>query len=142
MLDVLTTYIQTSGFGQVTFGNLTMIVIGLVFIFLAVKKNFEPLLLVPIGFGMIVGNIPYLANQLSLGVHDGPVDPSYADKVYLPNYFLLRTEEGVYVRLSADVMFPADKNKLDRLPSGGLNIGCQNVKHECQSRFVRSFVPR
>jgi len=119
MFDVLTAYFQTSGFGQIAFGNAVMIAIGLLFIYLAVKKGFEPLLLVPIGFGMIVGNIPYLANQLSLGVHDGPVDPAYADRVYFPQQVLFRTENGIYVRLPASVMYPPDKNKLHRLPGGG-----------------------
>ncbi len=38
--------------------NLLMIAVGLVLITLAVRKNYEPLLLVPIGFGIIMGNIP------------------------------------------------------------------------------------
>ena len=118
MIDVLITYFQVSGFGQCTFGNATMILVGLLFIFLAVKKGFEPLLLVPIGFGMIVGNIPYLTNQLSLGVYDGPPDPSFLDKVYLPESVLLRTEDGRYIKLPSLLVFPPDANKLDRLPSG------------------------
>jgi oxaloacetate decarboxylase beta subunit len=39
-------------------GNLAMIIIGLVLIYLAIEKGFEPLLLVPIGFGCILSNIP------------------------------------------------------------------------------------
>ena len=39
-------------------GNLFMMAIGCVLIYLAIKKKYEPLLLIPIGFGMIVGNIP------------------------------------------------------------------------------------
>ncbi len=119
MIDVLINYYQTSGFGQATIGNLTMIAVGLLFIFLAVQKGFEPLLLVPIGFGMIVGNIPYSVSQLPLGVYDGPVDPAYVDKVYLPPTVLLRDTQGRYVRLPASSLFPPDKNKLDRLPDGG-----------------------
>lgn len=46
-----------------------MIVIGLVFIYLAIKKDWEPLLLIPIGFGIIVGNIP-LFPGLSVGVYE------------------------------------------------------------------------
>jgi oxaloacetate decarboxylase beta subunit len=51
-----------------------MILIGCLFIYLAINKRFEPLLLVPIGFGMLIGNIPYDNRQLSLGVYDGPVN--------------------------------------------------------------------
>ncbi len=118
MIDVLITYIRTSGFGQLTTGNAVMILVGLLFIYLAVKKSFEPLLLVPIGFGMIVGNIPYLTNQLALGVYDGPPDPAYLDKVYLPQSVLYRTQDGAYIRLPAADLFPPYKNKLDRLPDG------------------------
>jgi len=118
MIDVLIHYFRTSGFCQITPGNAVMILIGLLFIYLAVKKGFEPLLLVPIGFGMIVGNIPYMTNQLSLGVYDGPPDPAYVDKVYLPPTVLLRRMDGAYVRLPGAAVFPPQKNKLDRLPDG------------------------
>lgn len=43
---------------QSTWRDWVMIIIGLVLIYLAVKKNFEPALLVPIGFGCIMANIP------------------------------------------------------------------------------------
>lgn len=46
-----------------------MILIGIVFIFLAIKKDYEPLLLVPIGMGAIVGNIP-VGEGMSLSVYD------------------------------------------------------------------------
>ncbi|MCB1964224.1 MAG: sodium ion-translocating decarboxylase subunit beta, partial [Rhodocyclaceae bacterium] len=72
MLQTLLNYLNASGFGQVTFGNLIMIAVGLTFIYLAIRKGFEPLLLVPIGFGVLIGNIPYDAHQLSLSVYDGP----------------------------------------------------------------------
>jgi len=48
---------------------LVMIIIGIIFISLAIIKDYEPLLLVPIGFGVIVGNIPPVAG-MSLGVYD------------------------------------------------------------------------
>ena len=46
-----------------------MICIGVVFIILAIKKEWEPLLLVPIGFGMIIGNIPFLEG-LNVGIYE------------------------------------------------------------------------
>ena len=75
MLDTLIQYAADSGFGQLQWGNLVMIGIGLLFIWLAIKKGFEPLLLVPIGFGILIGNIPYDSAKLSLSVYDGPVSP-------------------------------------------------------------------
>lgn len=49
-----------AGFAGAEFGlgNLAMIIIGLVLVYLAIEKGFEPLLLIPIGFGCILSNIP------------------------------------------------------------------------------------
>jgi len=60
---------ETSGFGNFQWQNLLMIAIGCVLIFLAIKKHYEPLLLIPIGFGIIVGNIPYDIT-MALGYQD------------------------------------------------------------------------
>ncbi len=73
MFDLILEYLQQSGFGQFHWSNGVMILVGLLFIFLAIKKGFEPLLLVPIGFGILIGNIPYDVSKLSVGVYDGPV---------------------------------------------------------------------
>ncbi len=77
-MNVFFKYLHDSGFGQLfsahfQWGNLVMIAVGILFITLAIKKNYEPLLLVPIGFGILIGNIPHNIDQLSLGVYDGPV---------------------------------------------------------------------
>ncbi|GAB1474919.1 sodium ion-translocating decarboxylase subunit beta [Bacteroidota bacterium] len=69
LLDNLKTFLQYTGFANATPGHLFMIVIGLLFIYLAIKKDWEPLLLVPIGFGIIIGNIP-LFPGLSVGVYE------------------------------------------------------------------------
>ncbi len=52
-------YLHNSGFGNLTAGNVIMSLVGLLFIYLAIAKHYEPLLLVPIGFGILVGNIPF-----------------------------------------------------------------------------------
>lgn len=49
---------QSSGLSQVTPGQLLMIAVGLLLLFLAIRKGFEPLLLLPIGFGAVLVNIP------------------------------------------------------------------------------------
>lgn len=59
-----------TGFANATAGHLVMIVVGLVFIFLAVKYEFEPMLLIPIGFGMLIGNIPFKEVGLQLGIYE------------------------------------------------------------------------
>ena len=48
-----------TGFANATVGHVVMILVGLFFIYLAVAKEFEPMLLIPIGFGMLIGNIPF-----------------------------------------------------------------------------------
>ena len=48
----------TSGLSQIELGQLVMMIVGISLLFLAVRKGFEPLLLVPIGFGTILANIP------------------------------------------------------------------------------------
>ena len=52
------------------FGNIVMIAVGCLFVYLAIKKKYEPLLLIPIGFGAILVNIPVLINTDSLGIMD------------------------------------------------------------------------
>ncbi|WP_432471945.1 sodium ion-translocating decarboxylase subunit beta [Amphritea sp. HPY] len=49
---------HASGIYNLTPGQVVMILVGLLLLFLAIRKNFEPLLLVPIGFGGIMANIP------------------------------------------------------------------------------------
>lgn len=62
-----------TGFANVTAGHMIMICVGLVFLYLAIKQKFEPMLLVPIGFGIIVGNIPFFPG-LEVGIYeDGSV---------------------------------------------------------------------
>ncbi len=65
----ISSFFAHSGFAHMTWGNGVMMVIGLLFIVLAIKKDYEPLLLVPIGFGILIGNIPPVAN-LPLSVYD------------------------------------------------------------------------
>ncbi|MCA9734713.1 MAG: sodium ion-translocating decarboxylase subunit beta [Deferribacteres bacterium] len=68
-MDVIFKIVATTGFANMSWGNLVMMGIGGLAIFLAIVKKYEPLLLLPIGFGVIMGNIPYTAG-LPLGVYD------------------------------------------------------------------------
>ena len=69
ILDNLSQFFMYTGFANVTLGHILMILIGLVFIYLAITKDWEPMLLVPIGFGIIIGNIP-LFSGLQVGVYE------------------------------------------------------------------------
>ncbi len=62
-------FFEYSAFGNMTWGHMIMIAIGLVFIYLGIAKEYEPLLLVPIGFGIIVGNIPFFPG-MKIGIYE------------------------------------------------------------------------
>ena len=68
-MHILLEFLDTTAVANLTFGNMLMLIIGIVFISLAIRKDYEPLLLVPIGFGCIVGNIPSIAS-MAVGVYD------------------------------------------------------------------------
>lgn len=57
-MDLITQLWEASGLYQISLGQLTMIAVGLLLLYLAIAKKFEPLLLVTIGFGGILSNIP------------------------------------------------------------------------------------
>jgi len=63
-------YLGDSGFGQLVPGNVIMIILGIVMIYMAIKKDYEPLLLIPIGFGIIAGNMPYNPDLIPIGYLD------------------------------------------------------------------------
>ncbi|MCA0386935.1 MAG: sodium ion-translocating decarboxylase subunit beta [Bacteroidetes bacterium] len=70
-MESITKFIEYTSFANITIGHIVMIIVGLLFIYLAITKEYEPLLLVPIGFGIIVGNIPFLENAgLGIGIYE------------------------------------------------------------------------
>ena len=100
-MDVFSKFLLNTGFASMTLGNLIMIVIGIVFIALAIVKDYEPLLLVPIGMGAIVGNIP-VPMDMSLSVyeaHSWAVDET-GQVQYLAgsvlSYLYIGVSQGIY----------------------------------------------
>jgi len=83
-------FFQFTGFANVTWGHLIMIFTGLFFIFLAIKYDYEPLLLIPIGAGIIIGNIPFFQDgslNIQLGIYqEGSV----------MNYLYFGVMKGIY----------------------------------------------
>ena len=59
-----------TGFANFEWANLIMIAVGAFFIWLVIKKDFEPLLLIPIGLGIVLGNIPFKAAGLEIGLYE------------------------------------------------------------------------
>ena len=69
VIESLQQFWSYTGFANMTYQHLIMIAIGIIFITLAILKDWEPLLLVPIGFGMIIGNIPF-TEGLQIGIYE------------------------------------------------------------------------
>ncbi len=87
-LEGLRTFFSFSGFLNITWANIFMIAIGLIFIFLAIRFEYEPLLLVPIGTGIIIGNMPFVQDAgLQLGIYE---------EGSVMNYLYFGVLKGVY----------------------------------------------
>ena len=69
IFDSLQQFWSFTGFYNCTWQHLVMVAIGLIFIFLGIVKKWEPLRLVPIGFGIIGGNIP-LPSGMQVGIYE------------------------------------------------------------------------
>ena len=69
IFESLEQFFQYTAFANMTVQHIIMIFIGILFIYLAIKKDWEPLLLIPIGFGMIIGNIPF-TEGLQIGIYE------------------------------------------------------------------------
>lgn len=71
LVENLTQFWHLTGFYNATWEHLVMLLVGLFFIWLAITKNFEPMLLVPIGFGILIGNVPFNATAgLEIGIYE------------------------------------------------------------------------
>ena len=69
IIDSLLQFLKYTGFANMTWQHLVMICIGITFITIAIRKDWEPLLLIPIGFGIIIGNIPFIEG-LQIGIYE------------------------------------------------------------------------
>ena len=86
----LLNFYEFTGVPNATPGHIIMLIVGMFFIFLAIRYNYEPLLLIPIGFGIIIGNIPFYQAEgfnLQLGIYEEGSVMSYL-------YFGVR--QGIY----------------------------------------------
>jgi oxaloacetate decarboxylase beta subunit len=69
MLDKMLFFLQSTGFSAMTLPQLLMIIIACVLLYLGIEKKYEPLLLVPISFGMLLVNLP-LGDIMAYPVYD------------------------------------------------------------------------
>ena len=68
-MDLLIQFLSNTGYYLVDFRNIIMLLVGSLFLYLASAKEYEPLLLLPIGFGIMVGNIPFFKG-FGLGIYE------------------------------------------------------------------------
>jgi carboxybiotin decarboxylase len=88
ILQQLSEFFGYTAFANLSWKHLVMISVGLFFIYLAITKHYEPLLLIPIGFGIIIGNIPFdLTANLQIGIYE---------QGSVLNYLYQGVERGIY----------------------------------------------
>ncbi|MGA9261715.1 MAG: sodium ion-translocating decarboxylase subunit beta [Desulfobacterales bacterium] len=68
-MDLLIQFLTNTGYYLLDFRNVIMLLVGSLFLYLAIAKEYEPLLLLPIGFGVLVGNIPFFKG-FGLGIYE------------------------------------------------------------------------
>ena len=70
-MEVIQQLIETSGLYNLTIQNIIMLIIACVFLYLGIKRGYEPYLMVPIAFGMLLVNLP-LAGLMDAPTENGP----------------------------------------------------------------------
>jgi len=70
-MEIIGTLLESSGFANLHWTNLIMFILGGALIYLAITKEFEPLLLIPIGFGAILANLPLAHMSAGIGAEHG-----------------------------------------------------------------------
>ena len=93
-IEAIQKLIQGSGFAALTWQSVVMIVLSLVLIYFAIVKKFEPLLLLPIAFGMLLINLPIPAGEI--GLMDGPANGQAGGLLY---YLYQGVKLGIYPSL-------------------------------------------
>ncbi len=85
-MEMMLDFLNNTGFAMADYRHFIMIMVGIVFIYLGVAKHYEPYLLVPIGFGILMGNVPVFKG-LGLGIYEhGSV----------LNYLYFGVRQGIY----------------------------------------------
>ncbi len=68
-MDLLVQFLSNTGYYLADWRHVVMILVGCLFLYLAIAKEYEPLLLLPIGFGILVGNVPFFKG-FGLGIYE------------------------------------------------------------------------
>jgi oxaloacetate decarboxylase beta subunit len=86
LIDHMQQFFQYTAFANFTLGHVVMILVGLAFIYLAIAKEYEPMLLIPIGFGILIGNVPFYPG-LKIGIYESGS---------VLNYLYFGVMQGIY----------------------------------------------
>jgi carboxybiotin decarboxylase len=88
LISGMKTFFDYTSFPNIKPGHIVMIMVGLFFLWLAIKFDYEPLLLVPIGTGILIGNVPFLLDaNLQIGLYE---------KGSVLNYLYFGVVNGIY----------------------------------------------
>ncbi len=85
-MEALAELLGSSGFAGLTWQNIVMFAVGGILIYLAITRGYEPLLLIPIGSGAILANLPFAHMAAGLGISEGLLQDIY--KVGIKTEFL------------------------------------------------------
>jgi len=94
-LDAISRLIDNSAFSMLTYKNVIMILVACFFLYLAIRKGYEPLLLIPISFGMLLVNL--FPGIMAPAVYNP--DGSLQTPAGLLHYFYLGDEHGIWPSL-------------------------------------------
>lgn len=90
-IDILYRLWEDTGFHNASWQNLVMILLGLFLILLAIRFSYKPLLLIPLGLGIVIGNIPFL--------HEAPYQIGIYEDGSVLHYLFFGVLKGVYPAL-------------------------------------------
>ncbi len=96
MSDHLSQFIGYTAFSNFTIGHMVMILIGLIFIYLAIAKEYEPMLLIPIGFGILIGNIPFWGAEHIMSGDPSNLQIGVYQSGSVMNYLYFGVRYGIY----------------------------------------------
>jgi len=89
--QTLSSFWENTGFHNASWGNLVMILVGIVLVFLAIRYSYKPMLLLPMGMGIILGNIPFL--------HEAAYKIGIYEEGSVLNYLFFGVIKGIYPAL-------------------------------------------
>src|SRR5690554_5143087 len=97
-MEVITGFLSDTGFAQISWQQGIMIIVSFVLLYLAIKKEYEPMLLLPIAFGMLLANLPLA------GLNDAPTGV-YGEDNFQPGGLLYYLYMGVKLGIYPPLIF-------------------------------------